>query len=90
MDNWVHEYPLAAGVIAVAVGAAIGLSVPRTEIEDRALGETRDQAVERAKVAARQVRDNVTKKVQDVAEEVLDVTAAISTPSATEPSQGRA
>ncbi len=44
VDDWVHENPLAAGVIALAVGAAIGLSVPRTEIEDRAMGEARDRA----------------------------------------------
>ncbi len=47
VDDWVHEYPLAAGAIAVAVGAAIGLSVPGTEIENRTLGETRDQAIEK-------------------------------------------
>ena len=28
VDSWVHEYPLAAGAIAVAVGAAVGLRVP--------------------------------------------------------------
>lgn len=88
VDGWVHEYPLAAGAIAVAVGAAIGLSVPGTEIEDRALGEKRDQAVEKARIAARQVTQNVTQKVQDVAESVLDVAA--TPPSSTiQPSPGR-
>ena len=89
VDSWVHEYPLAAGAIAVAVGAAVGLSVPSTEIEDRALGEKRDQAIERARIAARQVKDNVTQKVTDVAESVLDVTGATPTGSKIEPSQGR-
>ena len=89
VDDWVHEYPLAAGAIAVAVGAAIGLSVPSTELEDRTLGEKRDLALEKARLAAREIRDNVSQKVQDVAETVMDVTAA--TPNATtEPSQGRA
>jgi ElaB/YqjD/DUF883 family membrane-anchored ribosome-binding protein len=89
VDDWVHEYPLAAGAIAVAVGAAIGLSVPSTEIEDRTLGEKRDQAIERAKIAARQVKDNVTQKVQNVAESVLDDVTATPTGSTIEPSQGR-
>lgn len=89
VDDWVHEYPIAAGAIAVAVGAAIGLSAPSTEIEDRALGEKRDQAIERARIAARQVKDNVTQKVQDVAETVLDVTGATPTGSTFEPPQGR-
>jgi ElaB/YqjD/DUF883 family membrane-anchored ribosome-binding protein len=89
VDSWVHEYPLAAGAIAVAVGAAVGLSVPSTEIEDRTLGEKRDQAIERARIAARQVKENVTQKVTDVAESVLDVTGATPTGSKIEPSQGR-
>jgi ElaB/YqjD/DUF883 family membrane-anchored ribosome-binding protein len=89
VDNWVHEYPLAAGAIAVAVGAAIGLSVPGTEIENRTLGEKRDQALERAKIAARQVKENVTQKVQNVAESVLDEVTTTPTGSTIEPSQGR-
>ena len=89
VDDWVHEYPIAAGVIAVAVGAAIGLSAPSTEIEDRTLGEKRDQAIERARIAARQVKDNVTQKVNSVAETVLDVTGATPTGSTFEPPQGR-
>lgn len=88
VDDWMHEYPLAAGAVAVAVGAAIGLSVPSTEIEDRALGEKRDQAIQKARSAARQVQENMTQKVQDVAESVLDVTTA-PTGSTIEPSQGR-
>lgn len=89
VDDWVREYPLAAGAIAVAVGAAIGLSVPSTEIENRALGEQRDLALEKARLAADQIKENVSQKVQDVAESVLDVTGATPTGSTTEPSQGR-
>jgi ElaB/YqjD/DUF883 family membrane-anchored ribosome-binding protein len=89
VDDWVHEYPLAAGAIAVAVGAAVGLSVPSTEIENRALGEQRDLALEKARLAANQIKENVSQKVQDVAESVLDVTEATPTGPTTEPSQGR-
>ena len=90
VDDWVHEYPLAAGAIAVAVGAAIGLSAPSTEFEDRALGEKRDQAMERARAAARDIKDNVTQKVQDVAESVKDVAttavSSVTSPPTTSPS----
>jgi ElaB/YqjD/DUF883 family membrane-anchored ribosome-binding protein len=79
VDDWVHEYPLAAGAIAVAVGAAIGLSAPSTEWEDRTLGEKRDQAMERARTAARDIKENVTQKVQDVADSVIDVANAATT-----------
>lgn len=87
VDDWVHEYPLAAGAIAVAVGAAVGLSAPATELENRYLGETRDQAMERARVAALDLKQNVTQKVQNVAESVVDAANAISsTPADTTPS----
>jgi len=66
--DWVSANPVAAGAIALAVGAAIGMSIPATELEDRALGETRDQAWERASRAARDLKENVTQKVQEVAE----------------------
>ena len=79
VDDWVHEYPLAAGAIAVAIGAAIGLSAPSTEWEDRALGETRDQAIERARTAARDIQQTVSQKVQDVADEVIEVANAAKT-----------
>ena len=84
VDDWVHEYPLAAGAIAVAVGAAIGLSAPSTEFENRTMGERRDQALERARVAARDIKENVAQKVQDVTESAIDAAnAASSTPSRT-------
>jgi ElaB/YqjD/DUF883 family membrane-anchored ribosome-binding protein len=82
VDDWVHEYPLAAGAIAVAIGAAIGLSAPSTEWEDRALGETRDQALERARTAARDIQETVSQKVQDVADEVIEVANAAKTTAA--------
>jgi ElaB/YqjD/DUF883 family membrane-anchored ribosome-binding protein len=74
VDDWVHDYPFAAGAIAVALGAAIGLSAPGTDLEDRTMGNTRDEAWARASRAAREIKDNVTQKVHDVAESVADVT----------------
>lgn len=85
-DQWVHEYPLAAGAIAVAIGAAIGLSAPATEWEDRTLGEKRDLAMERAREAARELRENVTQKVQNVADTVVETANTISSATTPPPS----
>ena len=86
VDDWVHQNPLAAGALAVAIGAAVGLTAPATEVEDRYLGETRDQAMERARTAARNVRENVTQKVQqNVADTVVDTAASISSSATTTP-----
>jgi ElaB/YqjD/DUF883 family membrane-anchored ribosome-binding protein len=85
-DQWVHEYPLAAGAIAVAIGAAIGLSAPATEWEDRTLGDKRDLAMERAREAARELRENVTQKVQNVADTVVETANSISSATTPPPS----
>jgi ElaB/YqjD/DUF883 family membrane-anchored ribosome-binding protein len=86
VDDWTREYPLAAGAIAVAIGAAVGLSAPGTELENRYMGEKREMAMERARAAAQELRDNVTQKVQNVADTVVDTANAIS--SATTPASG--
>ena len=71
VDEFVHDNPLAAGAIAVAVGAAIGLAIRGTEYEDRAMGATRDQAMAKAKNAASNLTSNVTDKVAAYAENVV-------------------
>ena len=71
LDVWVRENPLAAGAVAVAVGAAIGMAMPGTDVEDRAMGETRDQAWAKARDVAANLKDNVTNRVQAVAEDVV-------------------
>jgi ElaB/YqjD/DUF883 family membrane-anchored ribosome-binding protein len=68
VDSFVHDNPLAAGAIALAVGAAVGLAVPGTRIEDRTLGETRDQAMEQARRAALGLANTVTDRVEQATE----------------------
>ena len=83
VDDWVHEYPIAAGALAVAVGAAIGLSVPNSEFEDRTLGERRDRAMEAARAKARELKDTVTERANRVADAVADLTAPTTPPGTT-------
>ena len=87
VDEFVHENPLAAGAIAVAVGAAIGLCVRATEYEDRAMGATRDQAMAKAKSVANNLKANVTDKVATYAETVVGESLANA---ATAPPMGSA
>ncbi|MCA9420020.1 MAG: hypothetical protein KC592_03315, partial [Nitrospira sp.] len=44
-----QDNPLAIGAMTLAIGTAIGLSLPRSEKEDQWLGETRDRLFEEAK-----------------------------------------
>jgi ElaB/YqjD/DUF883 family membrane-anchored ribosome-binding protein len=87
LDNWVHENPLAAGAVAVAIGAAIGLAAPATDYEDRAMGETRDQALAKARNAANNLKQNVGEKVATYAENVVGESFK---PAAVEPPMGTA
>jgi len=63
-----RENPMSVGAIALAVGAAVGLSIPETPQEHRIMGETRDNLVGKAQEA---VQDTV-QKVQRVAEVTQD------------------
>jgi ElaB/YqjD/DUF883 family membrane-anchored ribosome-binding protein len=67
LGHWVQENPLAVGAAAIAVGMAVGLTVRRTEMENRAFGEVRDNVVRQAGEVARDLRATVTEKIQDVA-----------------------
>lgn len=63
-----EESPLALGAVALAVGAAVGLAVPRTDTEDELMGDYRDQLVDRAEETAKRARA----QAGEVAEEVTD------------------
>lgn len=82
VDDWVHEYPFAAGALALAVGAAVGLSLRGTEFENRTMGETRDRAWQTA-----------GRKAREAAETAMDATPPAGTTrprQPTDPTLGRA
>ena len=64
-QQMLQENPLAVGALAVGLGAAVGFSVPETDKENRAMGEARDNLVERGKEKAEEIKP----KVQSVAEQ---------------------
>ncbi len=48
-QRYLQENPLTVGAMTFAIGAAVGLSLPRSEKEDQWLGETRDRLFADAK-----------------------------------------
>lgn len=86
VNDWVTDNPMAAGAIALAIGAVIGAAVPRTEFEDGTMGETRDRAWEKASRIANNLKENVTQKVSTAAENLVtdSVKSAATTPPAPE------
>jgi len=63
-----QENPLAVGAVALAIGTAVGFSLPQTERENELLGEARDSLIDRAQ----EVAQDTLEKVQQVAGDVMD------------------
>jgi uncharacterized protein YjbJ (UPF0337 family) len=70
-DTAMRDGPLAVGAIALAIGTAVGLALPRTRAENEWMGEARDTFVDKAQSVAGEAIENVTQKV----------TAEISSPA---------
>lgn len=69
-DYYIEENPLAVGAVALAVGAAVGLSIPSTRYEGHLVGETRDQLFAKAQDAAGDLFNRV-KEVAGEAQKTL-------------------
>jgi hypothetical protein len=48
VESTLRENPLALGAVAIAIGAAIGLSLPHTHVEDEWMGDAKDRLLQRA------------------------------------------
>jgi ElaB/YqjD/DUF883 family membrane-anchored ribosome-binding protein len=67
-EHYIEENPLAVGAVALALGAAVGLSLPSTRVENHLMGEARENLMQKASETARGAID----KVQEVAGEVKE------------------
>ncbi len=63
-----QENPLPVGMVALGIGAAVGLMIPESPQEHRLMGETRDRFVEQVQGKAQEV----TEKVKTVAGQAMD------------------
>ena len=77
--EFANDQPLLAGALAMAVGAAIGAALPRTRMENEAVGEYRDQLMDEADRVFREeaeklrhVAQAAVSEGQDIAEEKMD------------------
>ncbi len=67
----IKQHPIAAGAALLAVGAAIGLAIPRTLLEDTWIGHERDRLM----ASARKLVDGVFDKGKVLAKQVVqDIT----------------
>lgn len=74
LQRMIQDNPLLVGAGALMLGAAFGLAVPETDIENQYMGEARDNLVERAQDMAR----DAASKVQEAAGSVADTAGTIA------------
>jgi hypothetical protein len=83
LQSTLRESPLALGAAALAVGAAVGITLPRTQGEDEVMGKARDRVVRRAGEAAHDAAISVghlTERTADSAKQALQSKASASGP----------
>jgi ElaB/YqjD/DUF883 family membrane-anchored ribosome-binding protein len=72
VTGFVRENPMWAGLAALGIGMAVGMTLPSTITENRMLGETRDTVVRKA----RQVANGAAETVREVAKSAGRVAGA--------------
>ncbi|MDQ2784723.1 MAG: DUF3618 domain-containing protein [Chloroflexota bacterium] len=71
-DQTLHENPLAVSAAVVALGLAVGLSLPDTSLEDKLMGEARDNVMEKAQSTAQETMQKVGQVAQQVQQTATD------------------
>jgi ElaB/YqjD/DUF883 family membrane-anchored ribosome-binding protein len=69
-SHMMEEQPLLVGAMGIALGAALGAVLPRSEAEDRLMGDTRDAAARAMKDRANDTFDEVKHTAEDMAASV--------------------
>jgi ElaB/YqjD/DUF883 family membrane-anchored ribosome-binding protein len=65
-DQTLYENPLAVSAAAVALGLAVGMSLPETPFEDKLMGEARDSVMDKAQATAQETMQKVGQVAQQV------------------------
>jgi len=65
-DRMLHENPLGVSAAAIALGLAVGMSLPETPFEDKLMGEARDNVMEKAQTSAQETMQKVGQVAQQV------------------------
>ncbi len=77
-EYYMDENPLAVGAVALALGAAVGISIPSTRFEGELMGETRDNLMQKAEETARGTIDKVKSVAGEVTEKVKNVAGEVA------------
>lgn len=65
-QRFLQDNPLTMGAITLAIGTAVGLSLPRTIGEDKWMGRTRDHLVDQVKAASKEIVPKARRAFSDM------------------------
>jgi len=91
-DDVLRDNPLMLGAAAALVGAAVGMSIPETNTENRLMGEARDAVVDRAQTIASDAANKVseaTGSLQEAVGKVADTASDVAANTDTTSTTGR-
>lgn len=78
LEDFLYENPLAAGAVAIGVGALIGGLLPSTRREDELMGDARDEVVHRAANVAQKTLDRAKQVADEVGDEAKDAASEVA------------
>jgi ElaB/YqjD/DUF883 family membrane-anchored ribosome-binding protein len=78
VESLMHTNPLALGAVAVAVGAVVGYSLPRTQREDQLMGEVRDRLLHGAAGMARDATQSLQRMTENAGDTARNALASAS------------
>jgi len=73
-DQYLEQNPLALGAVAVAVGAAVGFSIPSTTYEGEVMGEARENLMNRVQDAAGSLVDKAKQVASEAGQTIKEET----------------
>jgi ElaB/YqjD/DUF883 family membrane-anchored ribosome-binding protein len=73
LESQYDESPIGLGAVALALGLAVGLSIPRTRKETELMGEARDRLMDKTRERIADTTDKVERVVQRALPEVKEV-----------------
>ncbi|WP_456269242.1 DUF3618 domain-containing protein [Kushneria sp. AK178] len=71
LSDMAHDNPVAAGALGLAAGALLGSLLPASRAEQRAMGDTRDQLVDRASEVGSEKMEQASEKAQESADKKM-------------------
>ena len=70
LERVIYERPLAAGAVAIGIGALVGAALPSTQKENELMGRQSDELKEEAEARAKRIADRTADTAKEAAKDV--------------------